>query len=111
MQEHENLPREKTAYEIVQQSGNYDDIMIHKILSTFGLHKDERQKPICLLSPGQRARLLLSLFRSKNANVLILDEPTNHLDMDAIEVLEKALEEFEGMLLLVSHDRRFIERL
>jgi len=91
MQEHENLPRELTPYALIEKEGKFDDRTIHKILSTFHLAKDDRLKPIGLLSPGQRARLLLSLFRMREANVLILDEPTNHLDIEAIEVLERAL--------------------
>jgi ATPase subunit of ABC transporter with duplicated ATPase domains len=62
------------------------------------------------LSPGERSRASLALLAARGVNCLALDEPTNHLDLPAIEELEQALDAFEGAVLLVTHDRRFLER-
>jgi ATPase subunit of ABC transporter with duplicated ATPase domains len=61
------------------------------------------------LSPGERTRAELALLQAQGVNCLVLDEPTNHLDLEAIEQLEGALANFDGTLLVVSHDRRFLE--
>jgi ATPase subunit of ABC transporter with duplicated ATPase domains len=61
------------------------------------------------LSPGERTRALLAELMAEGVNCLVLDEPTNHLDLEAIEQLEAALEGFDGSLLLVTHDRAFLE--
>lgn len=82
---------------------------VRKALAQAGLTGDDVFKKVKELSGGQRARLELSLLQSKHANTLFLDEPTNHLDLGAREALEDALKAFEGTLLFVSHDRRFIE--
>ena len=63
------------------------------------------------LSPGERTRAGLALLSARGVNCLILDEPTNHLDLEAIEELETALETYEGCLVVVTHDRRFLSRL
>ena len=68
-------------------------------------------KPGITLSPGERTRAGLALLTARGVNCLILDEPTNHLDLEAIEELETALETYEGCLIVVTHDRRFLERL
>ena len=79
------------------------------LLAKFGLGADDVHRPASSLSPGERTRAVLALFQSRGVNCLVLDEPTNHLDLEAIEQLEQALADFEGTLLLVSHDRRFLE--
>ena len=68
-------------------------------------------KPVRLLSGGERGRLALAILALEGANFLLLDEPTNHLDIPAQEVLQQVLENFEGTILLVSHDRYLIDRL
>jgi ATP-binding cassette subfamily F protein 3 len=68
-------------------------------------------KPVRMLSGGERGRLALALLALEGANFLLLDEPTNHLDIPAQEVLQQVLENFEGTILLVSHDRYLIDRL
>ena len=70
-----------------------------------------RRPPGAALSPGERTRAGLALLAARGVNCLVLDEPTNHLDLEAIEELETALETYAGCLVVVTHDRRFLERL
>lgn len=76
----------------------------------FGFKADEIDKEIIALSPGGRARLLLALFSALSANALLLDEPTNHLDLEALDALEEAVANYEGTIVLVSHDRYLLEK-
>ncbi len=80
-------------------------------LAKFGLGTEHVQRPTSELSPGERTRALLAVFQATGVNTLVLDEPTNHLDLPAIEQLEQALTKFTGTVLIVSHDRSFIESL
>jgi ATPase subunit of ABC transporter with duplicated ATPase domains len=79
------------------------------LLAKFGLGADQVGRAGRDLSPGERSRAVLATLMAEGVNCLVLDEPTNHLDIEAIEQLEQALASFEGTLLLVSHDRRFLE--
>ncbi len=81
------------------------------LLAKFGLGADAVTRPASSLSPGERTRAELAAFGVLGVNFLVLDEPTNHLDLPAIEQLEAALGAFDGTLLLVSHDRRLLERV
>ena len=81
------------------------------LLAKFGLGADHVRRPSALLSPGERTRANLALFMAEGVNLLVLDEPTNHLDLVAIEQLEQALTRFVGTLLLVTHDRAFLDRV
>jgi ATPase subunit of ABC transporter with duplicated ATPase domains len=81
------------------------------VLAKFGLGADEVLRPAEGLSPGERSRALLAVLAVSKANCLVLDEPTNHLDLEAIEQLELALDDYAGTLVLVSHDRQFLERI
>jgi ATPase subunit of ABC transporter with duplicated ATPase domains len=81
------------------------------LLAKFGLGADDVLRPVGSLSPGERTRADLALLMATGANLLVLDEPTNHLDLPAIESLEEALSTYDGTLLLVSHDRRLLERV
>jgi len=72
---------------------------------------DEVEKPLRALSGGEKARLVFARLAMTGPNVLMLDEPTNHLDIEAIEALVTALEEYDGTLIFVSHDRWFVSRL
>ncbi|MEI7593417.1 MAG: ABC-F family ATP-binding cassette domain-containing protein [Actinomycetes bacterium] len=79
------------------------------LLAKFGLGADHIDRQGRNLSPGERTRALLATLMAQGVNCLVLDEPTNHLDIEAIEQLEQALAAFKGTVLLVSHDRRFLE--
>jgi ATPase subunit of ABC transporter with duplicated ATPase domains len=78
------------------------------LLAKFGLGADHVLRDAASLSPGERTRALVALFAARGVNCLVLDEPTNHLDVTAIEELERALDAFDGTVLLVTHDRRFL---
>ena len=78
-------------------------------LGGFGFSADKQQTAVGKLSGGERARLMLALATLDKPNLLILDEPTNHLDIDARNELLTALNDFDGAVILVSHDRRLIE--
>ena len=81
------------------------------LLAKFALGADDVERAAPLLSPGERTRAALALLSAQGVNCLILDEPTNHLDLEAIGELETALESYAGCLVVVTHDRRFLERL
>ena len=81
------------------------------LLAKFDLYAEHVLRPAGSLSPGERTRAELALQAARGAGCLVLDEPTNHLDLPAVEELERALSVFDGTLLLVTHDRRFLERV
>ncbi|SDK85390.1 ABC-F family ATP-binding cassette domain-containing protein [Lacicoccus qingdaonensis] len=84
---------------------------VRKILGRFLFTQDEVLKSVNDLSGGEKARIQLAKLMLEKNNVLILDEPTNHLDIDSKEVLENALDDFEGTIIFVSHDRYFVNRI
>ena len=100
---------ENTLYEEVRGLVEADQ-EAHDLLGNYLFPFDAQYKKVSDLSGGERARLALLKLSLEDCNFLVLDEPTNHLDMEMVESLEAALRNFEGTLLLVSHDRRFIER-
>jgi ATPase subunit of ABC transporter with duplicated ATPase domains len=79
------------------------------LLAKFALGADDVHRPGRSLSPGERSRATLALLAARGVNALVLDEPTNHLDLEAIEQLEQAIADYSGTLVLVTHDRRFLE--
>ncbi|HEY7792478.1 MAG TPA: ABC-F family ATP-binding cassette domain-containing protein [Gaiellaceae bacterium] len=79
------------------------------LLAKFNLGAEHVHRPCGTLSPGERSRAHLAELMAAGVNCLVLDEPTNHLDLEAIEELESALQAYEGTLVVVSHDRRFLE--
>jgi ATPase subunit of ABC transporter with duplicated ATPase domains len=81
------------------------------LLAKLGLGTDDVLRRVGSLSPGERTRAALGLLTARAVNCLVLDEPTNHLDLEAIEELEEALREYDGTLVVVTHDRRFLEQL
>ena len=78
------------------------------LLAKFALGADDVRRAARTLSPGERSRATLALLAARGVNTLVLDEPTNHLDLEAIEQLESALEAYDGTVVLVTHDRRFL---
>ncbi|WP_455360220.1 ABC-F family ATP-binding cassette domain-containing protein [Streptomyces sp. SYSU K21746] len=82
---------------------------VRTLLAKFGLRAAHVLRPAATLSPGERTRAALALLQGRGVNLLVLDEPTNHLDLPAIEQLESALADYEGTLLLVTHDRRMLD--
>jgi ATP-binding cassette, subfamily F, member 3 len=84
---------------------------IRTALGAFLFHGDDVFKKTSVLSGGERNRLALSKILTQQANFLILDEPTNHLDMRSQDALQRALSEFEGAFLIVSHNRAFVDRI
>lgn len=110
MQEHDNLPREATIRTILTERGGLLTEEAYALATKYGFASAEIDKEIGKLSPGGRARLLLALFSARSVNVLLLDEPTNHLDISATDALEEAVTHYEGTVVLVSHDRYFLEK-
>ncbi|CAJ1225933.1 ABC-F family ATP-binding cassette domain-containing protein [Lactiplantibacillus xiangfangensis] len=111
-QEQRNLHDNKTVLsELWDEHPTTPEKDIRTILGSFLFTGEDVDKPIHALSGGERARLLLTKLAMQNNNFLILDEPTNHLDIDSREVLEVALNDFDGTLLFVSHDRYFINQV
>lgn len=116
-QGHEELQdAQKTVYEVVSQ-GN-DLITIGKAsvnarayLSKFNFAGNDQQKKLGILSGGERNRVHLAITLREGGNVLLLDEPTNDIDINTLRALEDALEDFAGCVLVISHDRWFIDRL
>jgi ATPase subunit of ABC transporter with duplicated ATPase domains len=86
-----------------------DEENARTLLAKFGLGADDVLRAASSLSPGERTRAGLALLTARGVNCLVLDEPTNHLDVEAIEELERALAGYDGTVLLVTHDRRFLE--
>ncbi|HLN17397.1 MAG TPA: ABC-F family ATP-binding cassette domain-containing protein [Acidimicrobiales bacterium] len=95
----------------LQRASGLPDAEARSLLAKFGLDAHDVQRPGSSLSPGERTRAELATFQASGVNFLVLDEPTNHLDLAAIEQLEAALATFAGTLLVVSHDRRLLERV
>jgi ATPase subunit of ABC transporter with duplicated ATPase domains len=88
---------------------DFDEETSRTLLAKFGLGADDVLRPAESLSPGERTRAGLALLTARGVNCLVLDEPTNHLDVEAIEELERALAVYDGTVVLVTHDRRFLE--
>jgi ATP-binding cassette subfamily F protein uup len=115
-QQREQLDPERTVADTV---GDGNDMVtvngrarhVHSYLRDFMFSSDRANSPVKALSGGERNRLLLARLFTKPANVLVLDEPTNDLDIETLELLEAFLVEWPGTLLLVSHDRRFIDNV
>lgn len=111
-QEGLNLNPENTVLaELWERHVGATQTEIRSLLARSGLYEEDMQKKVKSLSGGERAKLALCILQSENANFLLLDEPTNHLDLPARESLERALKEYEGTILFVSHDRYFISAI
>ncbi len=112
MQAHENIPRGKTTTEwFLDETHFTEKIEVAIFLREFQVSGEMLETLLGRLSPGERARLSIAMAIAKGVNTLLLDEPTNHLDLDASQALEAALEKYPGTVILVSHDRAFLERV
>lgn len=110
-QEHQVLHGEKTIFEEISDAyPEMTNTEIRNILAAFLFTGEDVFKRISELSGGERGRVSLAKLMLSSANFLILDEPTNHLDIQSKEILEDALNEYQGTILYVSHDRYFINR-
>jgi ABC transport system ATP-binding/permease protein len=115
-QQREQLDPDRT---VVDTIGNGNDTVtvngrarhVHGYLQDFLFSPERARSPVRALSGGERNRLLLARLLTRPANVLVLDEPTNDLDLETLELLEQQLVEWPGTLLLVSHDRRFLDNV
>ncbi len=110
-QEHEGLSPLNSVIDEIRQASELYDPDIRSLLARYGFVGEDVFKPVRVLSGGEKSRLALCKLFLVKANFLLLDEPTNHLDGNTRDVLEEALHEFEGTLLVVSHDRYFIDKL
>jgi ATPase subunit of ABC transporter with duplicated ATPase domains len=112
----EGLEGKQSVWEVV--SDGLDHLMVGKVempsrayVAAFGFKGPDQQKPVNVLSGGERNRLNLALTLKQGGNVILLDEPTNDLDVETLSSLENALLEFPGCAVVISHDRMFLDRV
>jgi len=106
------VPMDRSMYDVISDLRPlWERRQVQAHLARFGFSGDEVQRYAGTLSGGERARVALAMIVLARANLLILDEPTNHLDVESIEALEDAIQEYEGTVLLVSHDRELLRTL
>jgi len=115
-QSHEDLVPDKTIFEVVGQGHDLiqvgkNTVNVRAYISKFNFAGADQQKKIGVLSGGERNRIHLAMTLKEGGNVLLLDEPTNDIDVNTLRALEEAIENFAGCVLVISHDRWFIDRL
>ena len=115
-QSHEDLKPEKTVYEVV--SGGNENLEVgnttvnaRAYLSRFNFAGADQQKKVGVLSGGERNRVHLAMTLKDGGNVILLDEPTNDIDVNTLRALEEAIDNFAGCVIVISHDRWFIDRI
>lgn len=111
-----SLQAGKSVYDIISEGAEFiklgsRDVNARAYCSRFNFNGSDQQKDVSLLSGGERGRLHLAQMLKSGANVLLLDEPTNDLDVNTMRALEDALENFAGCVLVISHDRWFLDRI
>jgi len=110
-QQHETLHPDRTLIQEIRDLRPMYEQDAISFLGKFLFSYDACSKQVGQLSGGERSRLQLARLMLSDANFLLLDEPTNNLDIPSAEVLEAALEEFNGTVLVISHDRYFLDRI
>ena len=115
-QQHTDIDPDKTVYEVISQGNELlrlggRDVNARAYLSRFNFSGIDQQKKCAVLSGGERNRLQLALALKQEGNVLLLDEPTNDIDVNTLRALEEALDDFAGCVVVISHDRWFLDRI
>lgn len=110
-QELENLDPSTSLMKNVMSTSVYSEEFARKFLNRLGIRKDSLYEKLELLSGGERVKVSLVKLLLEDSNFLILDEPTNHLDIKSLEALEEALINYNGSILLISHDEEFLENI
>jgi len=103
------LDAAKSVMDNVKRTSVQEDALIRTVLARLLFRRDDVHKPVAVLSGGERVRAAFAKLFLSDANVLVMDEPTSFLDIPSIEAFESLLQEYEGTVLFVSHDRRFVE--
>ena len=112
----EQLDPERSVFDSIADGADFVDVggarqHVHGYLQDFLFPPDRARTPVRALSGGERNRLLLARLFTRSFNLLVLDEPTNDLDIETLDLLEELLLEFSGTLLVVSHDRAFLDNV
>ena len=110
-QQHETLDPRRSPIDTLRHAAGIPESRAMQTLMRFAFTYDQARRPTGDLSGGERSRLQLALIVHSGANFLLLDEPTNNLDIASAEILEDTLESFEGSVLVISHDRYFLDRV
>ncbi|MCB0414884.1 MAG: ABC-F family ATP-binding cassette domain-containing protein, partial [Bdellovibrionales bacterium] len=110
-QESHDLPGDKKVLDVVWRPDVTEQSVARMMLEGFGIKANLMQKTLNTLSPGEKVKVALVEVILSGVNTLLLDEPTNHLEIRSREILEEALSQYKGSIILVSHDFRFIERV
>ena len=111
-QQTDKLTTERSVYQEIASGAAFDVVpQLRTLLGAFLFSGEAVDKPVAVLSGGEKSRLVLAKMLLQASNFLILDEPTNHLDLRTKEVLKQALQQFSGTFVLVSHDRDFLDGL
>jgi ATP-binding cassette subfamily F protein uup len=115
-QNREQLNPEKTLWKTLCGEGDHIYVRGHyrhvvAYLKDFLFTPDQAKSPVSCLSGGEKNRLMLALSLARESNFLVLDEPTNDLDMDTLDLLQEVLDEYQGTILLISHDRDFLNKI